>query len=179
MNEIWKSVIGYEGYYEVSNYGSIRNSKLKILKPSIWGAGYRTIKLSKNNIKETFTLHRLIAIAFIPNPENKPTINHKDGIKLNNNINNLEWVTFSENNKHALCTGLRKSPWIGITGKDNPNSKSIQQFDKHNIFVREYSNAREANKITGINYKHISDCCLNRRKTTGGFIWKFKTNIQE
>lgn len=187
MIEIWKPVVNYVGYYDVSNLGNVRNInreyfdvlgrkriiKSKNLSPSIWGAGYYTIKLSKDNIKTTFLVHRLVAQTFIVNPNNELCINHIDGNKLNNNINNLEWVSFSENNQHAIDTNLRKSPWIGKTGNKHPLSKPIGQYNKLGVLIKIYVNAREANNITGINYKHISDCCLSKRKTSGGYCWKY------
>jgi len=184
MNEIWKPIKDYEQYYEVSNLGNVRTIsriiyypngkhrtiKQKQLSKQIYGAGYYKVDLM-NKINY---VHRLVALTFIPNPENKPTVNHIDGDKLNNNILNLEWATYSENNKHATDNNLRQSPWTGKFGNDNPNSKPIIQLDKHDNYVNEFSNAREAERLTGISYKHISCCCLGKRKTTGGYCWKFK-----
>lgn len=113
--EIWKDIEGYEGLYQVSNFGKVkslnykRQNKVKILKPSqtgkgaFKGQGYLSLHLKNKQFK----VHRLVAEAFIPNKENKPQINHKDGNKLNNNSNNLEWCTNSENQKHAWKNGLR------------------------------------------------------------------------
>ena len=196
--EIWKSVVGYEGYYEISNLGNVLSlervieyeyktksgtiikrsvKKSKKLKTHICEGGYYSTDFQVNGIKETVTIHRLIAEAFIPNPENKPTVNHKDGIKTNIAISNLEWATYGENNQHAVDNNLRQSPWTGKFGIDNPKSKPIIQYDKLNNKINEFVNAREAKRITGINYKHISECCLGKRKTTGGYIWKY--NVQE
>jgi hypothetical protein len=104
--EIWKEIEGFDGIYAVSNYGNIKNIKrnrLLVLK----GNKYKDVLLSKNNTQTKFYVHRLVGLAFIPNPLNKPTINHKNGIGTCNNVDNLEWATYSENNKHALDTGLR------------------------------------------------------------------------
>jgi len=120
----------------------------------------------------------LVAIAFIPNPENKPTVNHKNGIKTDNRLENLEWNTYSENNKHAVDILHRKTPWTNVHGKENPNSKPVIQYDKNRNKLNEFENAREASKITGASYKHISKCCNNKRNTTGGFIWQFKVIIK-
>jgi hypothetical protein len=184
--EIWKPIIGYNNQYEVSNFGNVRSlgitytdkngkiykKKPKILSKQIYGAGYYKVDLN-HKIKN---IHVLLATAFIPNPENKPTVNHKDGIKTNTYLNNLEWATYSENNKHATDNNLRQSPWTGKFGIDNPKSKPVIQYDKKYNKINEFVNAREAEKITGIGYKHISDCCLGKRKTTGGYIWKY--NVQ-
>lgn len=110
--EIWKDVIGYEGLYQVSNLGRIkslpRNGTVKntiILRTD--GKLYDVVRLRKNDIPKPFLVHRLVAIAFIPNQLNKPCVNHIDGIKHNNMLSNLEWVTRSENEKHAHVTGLK------------------------------------------------------------------------
>jgi hypothetical protein len=109
--EIWKSIEGFDGIYEVSNLGRVKSLKRKysdddkIRKFSI-SKGYIRYYLSINAITKPFSAHRLVALAFIHNPENKPQVNHIDGNKLNNRVDNLEWVTSSENQNHALKTGL-------------------------------------------------------------------------
>lgn len=130
--EIWKEVKGYEGLYEVSNLGRVRSlgrkfprkngtigaRKAQIKKQCETGKrknkqGYLcTRMLDKNNISKAQLVHILVARAFIENPENKPTVNHKDGNKHNNNVDNLEWSTYSENNQHAIDKGLREK-YIG------------------------------------------------------------------
>lgn len=124
MEEIWKDVHGYEGYYQVSNFGRIRSLdrdvvhrktggiKLmngRFIKSSVKKNGYMNIILSKEGVTKNHHPHRLVAQSFIPNPENKPHVNHKDGNKTNNYVENLEWVTRSENMIHASKTGLAKS----------------------------------------------------------------------
>jgi len=173
MNEIWKDVIGYEGYYKVSNCGNVR-SNYKILKQQLAFKNYLKVDLKMNNVRKTITVHRLVAINFIPNPENKLTVNHIDGNKLNNNVQNLEWATYGENNKHAVDNNLRKSPWTGKLGKFNPNSKIVQQFDLTGKLLYEYFGTHEAERMTGISFKYISRCCLGDRKTSGGFLWSYK-----
>jgi hypothetical protein len=111
-NEIWKDVIGYEKLYLISSLGklkSLQNNKEKILKLIPDKKGYLRTRIGNLNNKKTIKIHRLVAIAFIPNPENKKEVNHRDGNKQNNNIENLEWCTGSENIKHAFKTGLRRS----------------------------------------------------------------------
>lgn len=106
-NEVWKDVVGYEGLYKVSNLGRVKKPMGAydiILRPFI--KQYYVVTLSKHNKSKNYVVHRLVAQAFIPNPENKPEVNHIDGNKLNPNVTNLEWVTKSENAKHAYRTGL-------------------------------------------------------------------------
>lgn len=113
MNEFWRDIIGFEGAYKVSNLGAIKSIKHrgvirdKILLPALV-KGYLCVSLClKNGGRKMYKVHRLVAQSFIHNTENKPQVNHKDGNKLNNNVENLEWATSSENNIHALETGLR------------------------------------------------------------------------
>ncbi len=122
--EIYKDIIGYEGLYQISNYGNVKSlsktlrigknfriTKELIVKPVPNNKGYMRVKLRGLNIiskRKDFYVHRLVGIYFIENPENKPAINHKDGIKSNNHIDNLEWVTPLENSQHAVKTGLFK-----------------------------------------------------------------------
>lgn len=109
-SEIWKDVVGYEGIYEVSNKGRIKSKhygKKVFLKTQKTYDGYITTKLSIGGNSKRCSLHRLVAIAFLGNPENKPQVNHKDGNKLNNYMDNLEWVTAQENVIHAWKTGLK------------------------------------------------------------------------
>jgi hypothetical protein len=168
MNEIWKPIAGYEDYYCVSNLGNVRsngkkyvdamnrvqNRKPKQLKIHVATIGYLCVDLNANGISKQKYIHRLIAEAFIPNPDNKPTVNHIDGNKLNNNISNLEWNTYSENNKHAVDNGLRQSPWTNITGSEHPQSKPVIQMNKQGNFIGEFVSAREAQQ-------YIEENCQN------------------
>ena len=138
MNEIWKPVIGFEGLYEVSNMGRVKSLERKVFYPnSKWGKNTngvirkeRMLKLNckrycgvtlcdTKNIRSYPSVHRLVAEAFIPNTNNKATVNHKNGIKTDNRVQNLEWATYSENTKHAIETGLVKFK----TGKNSPSYK--------------------------------------------------------
>lgn len=120
MEEIWKPVPRYEEYYEVSNLGRVKRTKSgigtqsgRILKGYTDPDGYKRVDLTVNNKSKGFFVHRLVATAFLSNPENKPQVNHIDGNKQNNNISNLEWVTQEQNMAHAWRIGLTK----GNTGK--------------------------------------------------------------
>ena len=103
--EEWRAVKGYEGIYQISSLGRIRNFYGRILKPETARNGYKRITLWD---RKKYQIHRLVAIAFIPNPENKETVNHKNGVKTDNRVENLEWNTWSENSKHAYAIGLKK-----------------------------------------------------------------------
>lgn len=117
--EIWKSVQGYEGLYEVSNLGQIRRfykgdfytkgSYSRILKPCLDKKGYSRVYLSKNGKDKTLRIHRLVALAFISNPNNLPQVNHKNNIKNQNNVENLEWITNLNNMRHAWKNGFKNN----------------------------------------------------------------------
>lgn len=158
--EIWKDVVGYEGLYQVSNLGRIKR-KDHILYKTL--RNYYGVKLCKNNIKCFKYIHRIVAQAFIPNPENKSQVNHIDGNKLNNCVDNLEWVTRSENTKHAYKIGLEKPTKIS----------PVIQYDLKGNKIKEYESIKEAKKKNKKCSK-ISDCCSGKRKTAGGYIWKYK-----
>lgn len=131
MNEIWKDIVGYEGLYQVSNLGRVKSLIYsKILKEFNDGRcdGYSKIKLYKDKSNKTIKISRLVAIAFLPNYNNLPVVNHIDGNKQNNSVNNLEWVTHSENQKHAIRTGLL----VRKTGENNKRSK-FSDIECYNI----------------------------------------------
>ncbi len=107
--ETWKPIKGYEGFYSVSNFGRVRNNRNnKLLKLNNNGKGYLFVHLRKNKFNKSCYVHRLVLLNFIPNPDSKPECNHKDGNKLNNHMDNLEWNTRRENVHHAIKTGLSK-----------------------------------------------------------------------
>lgn len=110
MNECWLDIKNYEGKYQVSNTGKVRNLKTnRILKPQLTGQyRYDAVTLCKNSIKKRYYVHRLVAQHFILNPENKYSVNHKNGNKQDNNVNNLEWATGTEQNNHAFKIGIKK-----------------------------------------------------------------------
>jgi hypothetical protein len=108
MEEIWKPVIGYEGLYQVSNLGRIKNVKQQnILLGDMHVKGYRRVCFSVNCVSSVLLVHRIVAQTFIPNKDNKPCVNHKDCNKTNNEVENLEWVTYRENNLHTINQGRR------------------------------------------------------------------------
>ena len=125
-NEIWRDVVGYEGLYQISNLGRVKSllfGRERILKTRYNVEGYAVIKLTRKDKGKIYPIHKLLAQAFIPNPENKPIVNHKDGNKMNNNLDNLEWVTHSENVKHSYKMGLIKPK----RGSENVQSKLSEE----------------------------------------------------
>lgn len=113
MEEIWKPVIGYEGNYEISNLGRLKNIyKCKKILKTYNSSGYKRVKLFKNKIGTHILVHRLVAQAFIPNPENKPQVNHIDSNRSNNNVINLEWCTQRENYVHCIKMGRQNHPKV-------------------------------------------------------------------
>lgn len=169
--------------YYITNTGDVYsrkvtynpNGRIKKLKPCVVSSGYLGIDLSVNNKKQTKLVHRLVAEAFIPNPENKPQVNHINGNKADNRVENLEWCTRSENQKHKYRVLGAKAPRgnMGKRGKLCSFSKIIQQI-KNGEVVAEFYGSCEAERQTGINHGNITMCCNNKRKTTGGYQWKYK-----
>lgn len=165
MKEIWKPAKGLEDRFEVSNRGRVRNIHSgTILKPFI-ACGYRTIRIYiKDNKEKNFSIHRLVAVTFIPNPENKPQVNHIDGIKTNNNVENLEWVTPKENADHAFRTGLRTA-----IGSKHPNSKLteaiVEEIKRDYVRGSKQFGARSLARKYGVNQKAIYSIIHNETWT--------------
>lgn len=184
--EIWKDIQGYQGLYQISNLGNIKSFPRKysiknerILKPAKTSKGYYFVYLYKNGKAKMYLLHRLIAESFIPNYNNKPCINHINGIKTDNRIENLEWATYSENTKHSYKIGLEKK---SEKQKENCRKlgkslgKSILQYDLDGNFIKEWISSAEAGRKLKINQSNIIACCLNKRKKAGKSKWKYKEN---
>lgn len=179
MREIWADIENYEGLYQASNFGNIKSlpnknhKDEKILNPTINSSGYLKVELYKNRKAKDFYVHRLVASTFLPNPDNKPQINHRDGNKSNNSISNLEWVTASENQKHSIEHGLHApSPMKNKVGKLNPNSKPIIQYDYDGNFIRVWDSPYDAAKALNIQINNIRACVNGYHHSSAGFIWK-------
>lgn len=175
MIEIWKDVKGYEGIYQVSNLARVKSlsriienfgvhknilTKEIILKQSLSGSinfQYYTVRLTSNSISKSYKVHRLVAINFIANPLNKPQVNHIDGNKFNNHVENLEWCTQNENMQHAYDTGLKKK----MFGSKNGASKFVLNFET-GIY---YESIKDAARSININYTTLKSQLNNNIRT--------------
>lgn len=166
MIEEWKDIKNFEGIYQVSSLGRIKSvpregTKGGIIKQFLDGR-YMKVHLYKNGKDKFLYVHRLVAIAFIENKDNKPQINHINGKKTDNRLVNLEWSTSKENLEHAVNTGLR-------------HLKKVAQI-KDGKIIKIFNNCRRASIETGIAYPNIWYVLNGKNKTTGGFVWKYINN---
>lgn len=186
--EIWKDILGYEGFYQVSNLGRVRSvdrivkgsfgsqhKKSIILAPAINTAGYYSVALTRNAKGKTFRVHRLVAEAFIPNPGNYPIINHKDENKLNNNVNNLEWCTYSYNTVYNNSMARRQN------AKNKNHSygceKKVYQYDINGHLIKIWKSLMEVSRELHIPWGNIANCCRGGkyRHTAYGYKWSYKS----
>lgn len=173
MQEIWKNVENYDGIYQISSLGRVKNSKNLIMKTKPSNDGYVRILLYKSGKYKAHYLHILVAKAFIDNPQNKAEVNHIDGNKNNNVISNLEWVTRRENHFHAVKMGLKPvCPTIGKYGSKNPCSKPVYQYDLDGTFIKIWDCREEAANFYGCTPNSIGRCVNGVRRTCKGFIWR-------
>lgn len=180
VDEVWKPIPNYEGFYEVSNMGKVRSvyRYRRILKPMISNAGYERVDLFKNKHRKQFSVHRLVANAFIDNPSEKPFVNHKDENKLNNSADNLEWVTHVENCQYGTAIKRRTQHLdyskrrINNAGQIKACSKPIAQYTKDGIFIRNWKSASECARENGWQISNIRRCCVSKGATAYGYIFK-------
>ena len=169
IEEIWKDIEGYDNYYQISSLGNVRGldritinnhiRKGKILKQHLNHKGYPMVYLSKNGITKGYSIHRLVCQAFIPNPYNLPQVNHKNEIKTDNRVENLEWCTAEYNINYGTRT--------------EKTSKPILQFTKNGEFVKRWNSIRGVEREKGFNNSHIAECCKGKLKTANGYIWRY------
>lgn len=169
---MWKQIVydGFETSYEVNENGEVRNGKTGyVLKLQPTKDEYYSVSLRVNNRPRMCRVHRLVAMAFIPNPENKPIVNHKDGNRINNKVENLEWVTYSENTQHAVDTGLK------------PAAKTVEvvQYNLDGTKIDEFFSISDAARDTGSSVEKIVACCKGARKTHNGFQWRYLSDNLE
>lgn len=197
MSEIWKDIPGFEGLYQVSNLGRVkslprgkqwpyRRTHNNIRKPHIKN-GYYQVNLSKDNKVRWISVHRLVALAFIPNPDNLPCVNHQDENKLNNHVNNLEWCSYAYNANYGTARqrqiesmktndplNLRIQKSLVTREKNKrPNArKKILQLDSDGNIVKYFDSISDAGR-QGYDRASITYCCQGKRKTAGGYKWKY------
>ena len=173
--EIWKDIEGYQGIYQVSSLGKVKSlnfnhaKKEKILKPFSNKDGYLRVNLCKEGKSKQYLVHRLVAKVFIPNPENKPEVNHKDEDKTNNKVENLEWMTCKENSNH----GTRNERMAKSLQNHKQTSKPIYGINIKTNERIEFPSTAEAER-NGFNHSHIVDCLKGRLKTHKGYKWFYK-----
>ena len=174
MAEEWRDIAGYGGKYQVSSYGNVRKRNkdrrapfAHFLKPSANNnAGYLKVCLYHNGISKNCAIHRLVAEAFVENPTRKPCVNHKDGNKKNNLATNLEWVTYSENSRHAVATGLCDELFKLL-------SKRIAQFSKRGELIKVWGSLHEIERETGFSASHICKQIRHSTKNAYGYKWGY------
>lgn len=175
--EIWKSISGYEQLYEVSNFGKVRSIDRivdgrngvvsgKILSFSNNGTGYKQVCLCKDNVKSTKYVHRLVAEAFVPNPNNYTDINHKNEKRDDNMASNLEWCTKKYNQNYNNCPLKKRLALISIRGK------GVCSYDENGKIIKEYLCVSDV-KNDGYGRRNVVLCCQGKRRTCGGLFWAF------
>ena len=196
MEEIWKDIRDYEGLYQISNNGNVKSlgrwvyyknkgkrwKKEKILKPSVVKGGYLHVGLHKNGKIKNYLVHRLVAEAFIQNPNNYPQVNHKDENPSNNFVNNLEYcdakynVNYGTRNKRVA--EKMKGKKLSEESKNKiseANSKPVLQIDQlTDTIIAEFPSINEVQRQLGINQSNISKCCLGKINTAYSFKWQYK-----
>lgn len=190
-NEQWLPIEGYEDY-EVSNYGRVkslerinslgRTVKERILKPSTNEGGYKQVKLCNGGKEKTFKVHRLVAMAFIPNSNSLPQVNHMDENPSNNHVDNLEWCTAKYNNNYgtrkekaskAMSGDNNPKPMLGKLGKEHPNAKQVIQLTLDNQVVKFWDSAMDVERELSFYHGNISACCKGRLKHAYKYKWAY------
>lgn len=188
-SEVWKDIRDYEGLYSISSYEHVYSyiSK-KCLKPLLTPAGYTRVHLAKNGKIACKSIHRLVALAFIPNPQNKPTVNHINEIKTDNRVENLEWATNAEQNVHGTRIEragkntdykARNIDYAAIASKHDYHNinkkqrKPVLQLSMDGFFIADFESLSDAARSLNIKPSHICCCLKGRRKSCAGYKWKY------
>lgn len=180
-HEIWKPVNGYEGLYEVSNSGKVRSLRFRniegragILREITLPSGYKYVNLHKDGVAKHHYLHRLVATAFIPNPNGLPEVNHRNENPGDNTLNNLEWCSSQYNknygNRAIKMAETKKDRFTG----ENAVRRSPVVCEETGVI---YPTMRKAAQAVGVTYTKISLCCTGKRKTAGGYHWKYAKTV--
>ena len=180
MEESWIAIDGDNGLYLVSNTEKDKSlqwnhsNREKELSQYEQG-GYKLVGIRKNGVHHNYLVHRLVAKAFVENPRGLDIVNHIDGDKSNNNYTNLEWVTCSENTRHAIRMGLR--PAICSVerkrGKESPLCKKVDQFSQDGTLIKHWETTFDIEEVLGYRRQSVIRCCLGYRKTYKGFMWRY------
>ena len=171
-NEIWKDVTNYEGLYQVSNLGRVKSigyGTERILKLVRLKNGYLKVSLWKNSKNKQFLVHRIVAQAFLSNPQNLSQVNHKDEDKTNNSVQNLEWCDQKYNHNYGTINQR-----ISEKMTNGKLSKPVLQYTKTGEFVRKWKSTKDVERNLGYSQSYISKCCNGKRNSANGFIWKYK-----
>lgn len=182
--EVWRSVVGYMDLYEVSNLGRVRSLERYytqrngysyhmngcIMSPFDTKDGYKAVRFRANGTRKTFRVHRLVAEAFVPNPDNLPVVNHKDENKTNNCADNLEWCSVDYNLHYGTS-----SERLSRSHKNHPRlSKPIEQYTMDGQLIQTFPSSAEAARQLGLHAVNISCCCRGIYKQCGGYLWKYQ-----
>ena len=191
--EEWRDVVGYEGYYMVSNLGRILASKRdivykngrihhlepKLVKPQVMPNGYIQVRLWKDNKEKKMYVHRIVGEAFISNPNNYPEIDHIDAIRDNNVVSNLQWVSRSMNKLNPITRKRNSESKKGNLALIERTSKPVVRINPNNPNdVKIYPSAKSAGEIEGFNWSHIGDVCRGERNKSQGYYWKFLSDYE-
>lgn len=182
--EEWQPVVGFEGLYEVSNIGRVRSLTRykKIIKPIVTNSGYYQYQLWHKGVRHVEFAHRLVAQTFIPNPGNKSVVNHLDENKLNNSVDNLEWVSHVANCRYGTAIARRTEHFdyskrrVNNVAQIAACSKPIIQYDKNGNYIREWKSATECSKETGFSISGIRSVVRGKRNSIFGYVFKERSD---